>query len=464
MRRLFIAMLACICAMCAGCGDNSLMPTPNLYSRAKIDPFPDVPASLQNNHVQVLYLTDRVPEKKSKDNPGYGYRRSRSVAAGISDVEFGHNVSWKDLDAASRTNKRRVSLPVHVVKTTEIVRFPATPRILLELPPLQVKGATTRERPGAAAMRAELDSAKAQAMDLLRTQLAKTPDKEVYIFIHGYDNNFDDSVETIAQLWHFLGRRGVPVAYSWPAGRGGLLRGYTYDSASSEFTVYHLKEMIRGIAACPEVKKINIIAHSRGTGVVVTALCELHLEIAGSGKLTRDVLKLGTVVLAAPDIDLDVLIQRAVTVRLGLVPEHTVVYVCANDQALSISNWLFGGVTRLGAVRSNMFTKDDLELLQDSKTVEMIDCRISNPGPFGHSYFHNNPAVSSDLVLLLRYHQFAGNNSNRPLRSNDGPFWIIDDSYPGSKIQVTDPVNLSRSAPAILPGGKSEKLSWAQSR
>jgi len=36
---------------------------------------------------------------------------------------------------------------------------------------------------------------------------ALLPVKEVYVFVHGYDNNFNDAVMTIAEMWHFLGRQ-----------------------------------------------------------------------------------------------------------------------------------------------------------------------------------------------------------------------------------------------------------------
>ena len=42
----------------------------------------------------------------------------------------------------------------------------------------------------------------------------------------------------MAEFWHFLGRLGVPLKYTWPAGRPGL-NGYSYDRESSEFTVNH---------------------------------------------------------------------------------------------------------------------------------------------------------------------------------------------------------------------------------
>ena len=112
--------------------------------------------------------------------------------------------------------------------------------------------------------------------------------------------------------------------------------------------------------------------------------------------------------MAAPDIDLDVLVQRAVTVRLGLVPERMSVYISSKDKALSLSNWLFGGTTRFGSIRSDMFSKDELEMLREAKSVQIIDSRVSNTGSFGHDYFHSNPAVSSDLILLMRYRRAPG--------------------------------------------------------
>jgi esterase/lipase superfamily enzyme len=448
MRRLAEPLLILLLAvLLGGCQSTFwLMPTPNLYTRGDVDPFPNVPPELQNNHVEVLYLTDRKPEppKDPKDtSPNYGYKRSRSVAFGVADVEIGENLSWEKLEAISRSKEREERIPLRVVKTTEIVRFPDTPKILGALPPFQP--ATNTPTSAATTMRAEIDLDKQKTYAELSARLAKSPSKEVFVFVHGYNNDFNYSIMTIAQLWHFLGRRGVPIAYSWPAGRTGLLRGYTYDRESSEFTVYHFKEMIRAIAECPDVKKINIICHSRGTGVVVSGLAELHMEIGGSGQSTRDVLKLGSLVMAAPDLDVDVMIQRAVTVRLGMVPERTTIYVCANDKALGISNWLFSGVSRLGAIRSNMFQPDELETLRSRKTVQLIDAQISDPGPYGHSYFHASPAVSSDLILLMRYHCGPGAENGRPLGAEKSGFWVIDDKYPRPTTQpLVDDVGVSR--------------------
>ena len=304
-----------------GCGGGppELMPTPNVYATGQRDLFTNVPPELQNNKVQVIYVTDRQNDSGSAEKPAYGFKRSRSLAVGVSEVEFGENVSWPDLVKASTESKRTIKLPVHVVKTTEVVRFTPTPKVLVEAPEVIGTGVKAASQPSGVnpvpttgpmteptlhdILRAEIGAQTQAAVQEIRTRLAKTPTKELYVFVHGYNNTFDDAVGTIAELWHFLGREGVPIAYTWPAGRGGL-RGYTYDRESGEFTVYHLKQTLRVLAAIPEVEHVNIICHSRGTDVTITALRELHLEIAGTAfynnLITRQQLKLGTLIMAHP--------------------------------------------------------------------------------------------------------------------------------------------------------------------
>jgi esterase/lipase superfamily enzyme len=411
-----------------GCGgDPQLMPTPNLYAWGKFDPFAEVPPELQTSGVDVMYLTDRAREEDSPNGATYGYKRSRSAAFGISQLAIGDGVSWEQLVAASRTSKRSIKLPLKVTKTTELGRLPPVPPKLFVATTGPATGPSSRPSEGGA------DAAQATLAEAQRTlsgMLAKSPVKEVYIFVHGYSNTFEDSIITVGQLWHFFGRRGVALAYSWPAGRPGLLRGYNYDFQSSQFTVYHMKQALRQIALNPDVQKVHILAHSRGTDVVAAALRELHLEITASGRSTREVLKLGTVVLAAPDLDMDVVISRLATAQLGHVPERAAVYVCSKDKALGISKWLFGGIARLGEIEPDVFTREEIDALHRQKTPQFIDAQVSTLGAFGHGYFHANPAVSSDLILLMRYHLGPGAECGRPLGLDPKGFWVIDDKYP----------------------------------
>jgi esterase/lipase superfamily enzyme len=434
----WIAVVLASIMLLAGCGGAAhLMPTPNVYAQDTSNPFENVPPEFQNNHVDVLYLTDRLLQSNGKLELNYGYERSRSVAFGNARVEIGNNVSWADIVKASTTSSRSGQLDLTVSQVTELGRFPPTPRSLVQLEAPTTLPTTDLVLPGDTPDAPEL-AAEAAFHRELSARLAKTPVKEVYLFVHGYHNTFDDSVETIAQIWHFLGRQGVPIAYSWPAGGKGLIRGYTYDTESSEFTVFHLEQMLRVIAECPDVKKVNIIAHSRGTDTTISALRELCMGIEASGKNPRQILKLGTLVLAAPDIDVDVVIQKVATIRLGMVPERVALYINTTDKALGLSSWLFGGILRLGEIKANLFSPAELKFLRDSKTMQIIDAQVTNPGDFGHNYFYANPAVSSDLVLLMRYHLYPGVKYGRPLGITPGGFWSIEDKYPAPCEALTE--------------------------
>jgi esterase/lipase superfamily enzyme len=211
-----------------------------------------------------------------------------------------------------------------------------------------------------------------------------------------------------------------------------LLKAYEYTLDSTEFTVYHFKQTLRMIAAHPEVQKINILAHSRGTAVTTDTVREMYLEAKCNGEEAVRAMKFGTAVLAAADIDLDVVIQRDAAERVGRAVEFTAIYFSDHDKALSLSSWLFGGVLRLGDIKFDMFDKEEIAVLRKSHRVQMMDAKVKDLGDFNHAYFHTSPAVSSDIVLLIRYGLLPGAEYGRPLEVSDEGYWIIEDGYPGA--------------------------------
>ncbi len=408
-------------ALAAGCSSKTyLMPTPNVYTDPGWNPFADVPPLLQGDNVSVLYVTDRVPEEQTLDHWEYGYDRSRSAAFGEAVVQIGDGMSWDDLVRASRTKKRSKKLELKVTATRELARFAKTP------PTLILTDAQMASHGAPPVDPAHVD-AERRFKEELAARLAQTPRKEVFIYVHGFNNTFEDAILTTGEMWHFLGREGVPICYTWPAGMGVF--GYIYTLASTKFTIYHFKQTLRLIASCPEVEKVHIIAHSRGTAVATATVRELHLEIRGTGD-TQKTLKLGTVILAAADIDLDIAIARNATERIGRAVERSALYISNRDKALGFSGWLFGG-GRLGDVDVKMFDQAEIDALRGSHRFQLIDARVKKRG-LGHSYFHSDPAVSSDLVLLMRYQLLPGAEHGRPLGVSDVGLWIVHDDYPGS--------------------------------
>ena len=401
----------------------TLMPTPNLYAHTSDNPFADVALPLRTNTVDVVYVTDREREGDPNQYPQYGSRRSKSLVFGITTVSIGKDVSWDDLVTASRSAERSVSLPMSTVETHEMGRFPPVPTREVE------RDGQFVESPESVDARL---AAETQLKALVTERLDLTPKKEVYIFIHGTGSNFSEPMFIMAGIWHFMGRSGVPVAYTWPAGGGvGSLQGYNYDRESSEFTVFHFKQFLRLLVSCPGVERIHILAHSRGTDTAITALRELAIEVRASGGDPQKALKIGCVVLAAADIDVEVSTQRIIAEHIMRVPEQMVLYVSPTDTNLGISDWLFGGKQRLGqSQEADELTQRQTELLQHLPDIQFIAVRMAGSLSGSHDYFYSHPAVSSDLILLLRDNRLPGAENGRPLASEAGGLWRIDEDYP----------------------------------
>ncbi|MBQ0721764.1 MAG: alpha/beta hydrolase, partial [Gammaproteobacteria bacterium] len=234
---------------CAGI-DRQLMPAPNLYTAPDSPPlFKDLPEELENSNIDLLYVTDREPQTDSDDGLNYGYGRSRSAAFGSAVVAIRPHMDWKDLERVSIERDRSTRLTLEMISIEERDRFAETPGEVV-----RVDG---QSRYATDFLETNRKATEAFRREILQ-RLALAPKDEVLIFIHGFNNDFDDAAYTLAELWHYMGRQHVPILYTWPAGRGGP-SGYIYDRESGEFTVYHLKNLIRTISAIPEIKSFHMI-------------------------------------------------------------------------------------------------------------------------------------------------------------------------------------------------------------
>jgi esterase/lipase superfamily enzyme len=287
------------------------------------------------------------------------------------------------------------------------------------------------EEPAAVKARAEAVGAFDR---VLREQLGLTPRKEVFVYVHGYHNSFEDAAFGMAELWHFLGRIGVPMIYTWPAGHPGLF-GYTYDRESSEFTIYHFRRFLRHLASLPEVERIHLIAHSRGTDVAVAGLRELTITERARGVDPKQSLKVHNIVLAAPDLDLQVAVQRISGDKLATSAHRLTIYTSPADKAIGYAARLFasprGRIGTFGVDDLSDSMRRRLEYgLANLAFVNFTGATDSQLDKYGHSYFRNAPTVSSDLVLMLREDADPG-TPERPLEKIGPKFWKVPPGYPG---------------------------------
>jgi len=273
------------------------------------------------------------------------------------------------------------------------------------------------------------DAAISRIRRELKRRLSLTSRKEVFIYIHGYHSTFEDAAFVMAELWHFFGREGLPIIYTWPAGYPGLF-GYTYDRESSEFTVYHLKQVIAWLSNLPEIEAIHLIAHSRGTDVALSAFRELVIAARAAGISAKHRYKIKNLILAAPDFDVQVMNQRIMTERLGLEIEQLTLYTSPSDKAIDLAESLFSSPRgRLGTYEISDMSETEFAAIEPlAGQVTIVNFKGERSG-LGHSYFRTNPEVSSDLVLLIRYGLKPG-ELGRPLQHVGNVFWRIPPGYP----------------------------------
>jgi esterase/lipase superfamily enzyme len=421
-----VFLLAAVLLLGGCSSQRHLMPTPDIYALGIMQPFADtLPAELKTVDVNIMYATDRVPEPREDGRLDYGMGRDHTLAIGEAVVNIGGDTTWEKLAADARTGVRSLTLNLGIDSVSERARGPNGSIVYYGADGNMVATAEGAQK---------LEAVNSTIHDMIRGRLSTAPRNEILLFVHGVANSFDDALYTTAELWHYLGREFVPIAYSWPAGHGGLVRGYTYDRESSEFTVFHFKRFLVWLSNLPEVEGIHIIAHSRGTDVALTAIRELTIEARARGELPQERFKLRNVVIAAPDINLEVALQRTEREGTRWAAERWTTYSSPGDKAIGSAEWLFGG-GRFGKI-----VYDDIDdmarmwaenfALGDSASRDSV---IQYEGRTGrsrsHNYFRTNPAVASDLVLTVRYGRSPGADNGRPLEHIEGLFWRIDDDY-----------------------------------
>jgi esterase/lipase superfamily enzyme len=170
----------------------------------------------------------------------------------------------------------------------------------------------------------------------------QTGHAKVLVFVHGFNNRFDDAVYRLAQIVHDAKAPVIPVLFTWPSRGEVRLGAYAYDRESANYSRDALEQLLDTLAAQPGVSEISILAHSMGNWVTLEALRGKSIRAGRIGD------KVTHVMLVAPDVDVDVF--RTQIQRMGAARPHFAVFVSQDDGALGLSQLIYGGVPRLGEI------------------------------------------------------------------------------------------------------------------
>lgn len=212
----------------------------------------------------------------------------------------------------------------------------------------------------------------------LRTEMQRRGQRDVVVYVHGFNNTMAESVYRVAQMHYDLKVPGIAVHYAWPS-RGSAL-AYVYDRDSALFGRDALEDLLDQVAQAG-ANRIVVVAHSMGGAVAMETLRQA--SIRGDRRVMAHI---GGVVLISPDLDVDLF--RAQAQAMGKLPQPFLIFGNRRDSILNISSKLAGEPDRLGNL-TDLTPLADLELTY-------YDTAAYNEGT-GHFNLGTSPA----LIKLL---------------------------------------------------------------
>jgi len=217
----------------------------------------------------------------------------------------------------------------------------------------------------------------------LQNKLSKVEEKDILIFIHGYNVTFASAIRQTAQLTYDLKFKGVPLTYSWTS--QGELSQYPKDEVSVQYTIPKLVHFLQEVIKNKGTANIHILAHSMGTRALTNALRDISFLYKTA--------QFKNVILAAPDIDAEVFKSNLYPYILKTTEKMTL-YTSSKDAALEASHTLHDG-KRLGEGGTN------ISVFKNVVTIDASNLDTSFIG-LGHSYFSEKKILINDLRAVIQ--------------------------------------------------------------
>jgi esterase/lipase superfamily enzyme len=217
----------------------------------------------------------------------------------------------------------------------------------------------------------------------LHQQISESRFKDVFIFVHGFNNTFEDAARRAAQMAYDLDFDGTPMLYSWPS--QGSATAYAVDEAAVGISGRRLADFLETVVAQSGAQRIHLIAHSMGNRALIEALQTYLAKRAPDSR--RHIF--GQILFTAPDVDRDYFTD-AIQSLTGAA-ERITLYASDNDYALRSSQFLHGA-PRAGTAG---------DVIVQLAGVDSIDMSSVPADALGHSYFAANSGAIFDIFRLF---------------------------------------------------------------
>lgn len=379
------------------------------------------------------------------------------------------------VDMLITTTRSRSTVPGEMF-TGERALAPAFADITVSIPPSNVRKVGEVAWPKKLPSNPSTDFATLKAEEITRDDakkwlsaaVRKSRDGSVLVFIHGFNNRFEDSVYRFAQIVQDSRIHSAPVLVTWPS-RGSLL-AYGYDRESTNYTRNALENLFQFLAKDPEVKEVSILAHSMGNWLALEALRQMAIR---NGRLPA---KFENVMLASPDVDVDVFRQQIAD--MGKQHPNFTLFVSRDDRALAVSRRVWGDVARLGAIdpeqapykkelEDNQITVIDLtkvkagdslnhgKFAESPEVVQLIGARISE----GQTLTDSKVGLGDKILAATTSTAAAAGSAAGLILA--APVAVVDadtrDNYASQVSGLTGPTGAKRKSSACNPGVHSQE-------
>lgn len=200
-------------------------------------------------------------------------------------------------------------------------------------------------------------------------------DKDVLLFVHGYNTTTSEAILRVGQFVEDSNFKGVPVLFTWAS--AGKLSRYVYDLNSALVARPQLIDA-GSIISQTNAQEYHIFAHSMGGFLTMEAIVDAEKQ----GQFNRTG-RLRNVVLASPDIDIDLFRSQMSQIETRF--DRFFVLLSQDDAALRVSRVIAGGVPRVGAA--------DVEALGalGVNAIDLTEIQDSSAG--SHAKFTGSPEI-----------------------------------------------------------------------
>ncbi|QDU29493.1 hypothetical protein ETAA8_46040 [Anatilimnocola aggregata] len=218
-----------------------------------------------------------------------------------------------------------------------------------------------------------------QLAEGVNRQINQSRQKDLLLFVHGFNVDFESALIRTAQVALDLPFNGAVVSYCWPS-QGGLGNYETDEQINLASVQPFTTFLYQLLSKIPEGTRVNVVVHSMGSRLVMQAVGRLP-------QLARK--PLANLVFCAPDVGCSDFVKWAPGVVAQA--EQVTLYASTGDAALVISKSLHreqrAGDSHPPLVVPGITTID----------VSAVDFNF-----LGHSYYGSNVDVLADLFRLVK--------------------------------------------------------------